>query len=93
MLYKNVNKISRVTVKGDQSFDTTSKCAFKGTILVDRRPLRCGKKPALSVGRHGKFSHETQSKCDFPGFGGSQPLPCKPVEPTPSTIDLRVNNK
>ena len=49
--------------------------------------------PQMAQAKRGKLSSETQFRADFPGYKGRQPCPPAPVEPAPTTIRLRDNNK
>lgn len=77
--------------EGSMEFETTHRDTYK-EIKGDYRAKPVVHKDKASVGKRGKFSDETQFKHDFPGFGSKQPLPPKPAEPAPTTIDLKFNN-
>ncbi|XP_025100307.1 uncharacterized protein LOC112567734 isoform X2 [Pomacea canaliculata] len=80
-----------IKLEGSMEFETTHRDTYK-EIKGDYRAKPVVHKDKASVGKRGKFSDETQFKHDFPGFGSKQPLPPKPAEPAPTTIDLKFNN-
>ena len=78
--------------QGDHVFDTTHNDTYKG-VKGDHRVKPIVQKATTPAGRRGKFNGETQSKRDFPGYAGRQPMPPKPAEPAPTTIDLKFDNR
>ncbi|XP_071095136.1 stabilizer of axonemal microtubules 2-like [Haliotis cracherodii] len=83
--------ITNIKIEGDMSFDTTHNRTFQN-ITGDHRVKPITNKPDLPLHRRERFNGESQSKRDFPGFMSGQPLPPKPAEPAPATIDLRFDN-
>ncbi|KAK7106010.1 stabilizer of axonemal microtubules 1-like [Littorina saxatilis] len=77
---------------GDHMFDTTNMDTYKG-IKGDHRVKPILQKATTPQGKRDKFHSDTQSKRDFPGYAGRQPMPPKAAEPAPTTIDLKFDNK
>ncbi|XP_046565330.1 stabilizer of axonemal microtubules 2-like isoform X1 [Haliotis rubra] len=84
--------ITNIKIEGEMNFDTTHNRTFQN-ISGDHRVKPITNKPDLPLHRRERFNGESQSKRDFPGFMSGQPLPPKPAEPAPATIDLRFDNK
>lgn len=81
-----------IKLEGSHVFDTTHSDTYKFIKGDHRARPMVAKDAAPTIGR-GKFRGETQSMHDFPGYRGRQPLPPRPAEPAPATIDLRFDNK
>ncbi|XP_076457679.1 uncharacterized protein LOC143291611 [Babylonia areolata] len=81
-----------IRLEGNHTFDTTHGVTYKG-VKGDHRVLPMVQKATVPAGKRGRFNGETQSKRDFPGYGGRQPVPPKAADPAPTTIDLKFDNK
>lgn len=99
-LHKGITKVHwgwchnySVPFPGSHDMATTSKNAFKRIEGVMPAQKVCHNSE-LKIQHRSKFNPDTQFKRDFGGFGVSgQPQPPAPVEPPPSTIQLRFDNR
>jgi len=81
-------------ITGDMFLDTTHNDTYTN-ITGDHRPTRVEQRSTLAVpsNKKGTFQSQTQNRFDFPGYKNGQPIRARPIEPAPTTIDLRFDNK
>lgn len=82
----------KIGIEGEHDLRTEHKDAFKTPEMEGRQQAVARPSNMLKNQKRAKFQSDTQSRSDFPGFGGKMPLPPKPIPPPPEKVNLAMNN-
>ena len=83
----------KIGTEGDHDLRTEHMEAFKTPEVTNRQQAVARPSKLGANQKRAKFQGDTQSRSDFPGFGGKMPPPPKPIPPPPARVDLTMNNE